>query len=233
METSRFAEPDSGNYSDICTFCNELSGAQSPLIDLGLANGPKDYILYENENFVAVPCLGPLTDWYVLVVARRHTLSSGWMSDLERDDLRKTIREVSRLLKSTSGSEVVVFEHGSYDFRNKGGSCQDHAHIHLVATNQDVAELIEIVERHVRLTPVEDWLNAAANAVQQKRSSYLAIETAGGSYLAPATGAPSQFFRRSLCEWLGTDADGWDWLAYPNVERLANMINTRLSAQGT
>lgn len=223
------ASSSSGDFADICTFCSEIAGEASPLLDLGIAQSRADYILWESDYFVAVPCLGPLTDWYVLLVAKRHTLSSGWMGDIERIDLHNAIETVSRLLQRRAKAEVTVFEHGSFDFRNKGGACQDHAHIHLVATNRDIEELLAIVRRDVNLTPVEDWLTAAAVAVQTERASYLAISTVSQSYIAGATGAPSQFFRRSLCEWLGVEQGGWDWLAYPNETRLRRMIEERLS----
>jgi len=216
------------DHADICTFCEELSGESSPFLDLGLAKSLDDYVLYESQYFSVVPCLGPLADWYVLIVSKRHTLSSGWMSEAERADLRVTIREVRDRVRAVSGQDVVIFEHGSYDFRNKGGSCQDHAHLHVVATDKKIENLVSIVSADVELREVEDWLTTAKEMVADEKRSYLAIETSKGSFVASATGAPSQFFRRALCRWFDEDPDGWDWLVYPNSSRLATMLQKRL-----
>lgn len=215
-------------YQDICTFCGEVSGQSSPLVDLGVAADPSEYILAESAHFVAVPCIGPLTDWYVLVVSRRHTLSSAWFTEEERRDLRTFLAEVRARLLKASGHPVVTFEHGSYDFRNRGGSCQDHAHVHLVATGRPIAELHDIVNQHVVLEQVDDWTEAAREMVQSRQRSYLAVSSDVGDYISTAEGAPSQFFRRSLTSWLEVESDTWDWLVFPHVERLRRMITNGL-----
>ena len=47
----------------------------------------------------------------------------------------------------------------------------------------------------------------------------------GLELMAPAAGAPSQFFRRCLSTWLGADDGEWDWLVYPQTERVKAMMN--------
>ncbi|MFD5478817.1 HIT domain-containing protein [Streptomyces hawaiiensis] len=220
--------PGCPTFEDICTFCNEVSGTDSPFYDLGIAETPDDYVLYSSENFIVVPCIGPLTDWYVLIVPRRHTLSAGWLGEKERAELRTVSQEVMKRLKERSGRDVVLFEHGSFNFRDKGGSCHDHCHIHVVATEKPIQEFIAEVSGSVELEPCEDWIETAATMVRESSRSYLSLESADGAMIAKATGAPSAFFRKALVHWLDGEPGEHDWLVYPRTDRLRMMIKTGL-----
>lgn len=215
-------------YEDICTFCQEATGEVDRLREFGIDQNPAAFILHETSRFVVVPCIGALTDWYVLVVPRRHVLSAGWLSADERRELRILLDDVAGRLAQRSGFGTVIFEHGSYSFRDKGGACHDHAHIHVVATARSVNEYVEHVSSSIELERCADWLDAAAKMVDYESRSYLAIEASCDSWIAPAGHAPSGFFRKSLMEWLGEDPAQHDWLVFPQVQRLRNLVASGL-----
>lgn len=218
------AETDDETYEDICTFCNEASGGSDTMFhDLGLA-AANQYLLHQTEHFVVVPCIGALTDWYVLIVPRRHVLSTGWLEPHERAELKPLIADVTERMRRLSGQDVVLFEHGSFSFRDKGGACHDHSHIHVVATERSTDEFVRQVSASVPLEPCADWIEAAAELVTKSRRAFLAISTASGSMIAPASNVPSQFFRRALVNWLGAEEGEYDWLVFPQVERLRSII---------
>jgi diadenosine tetraphosphate (Ap4A) HIT family hydrolase len=214
-------------HEDICTFCCEVRGSRESNLfyDLGLAKDRKDYLLRETEHFVIMPCIGALTDWYVLIVSRRHALSVGWLDQPERDELRIVLDETQTWLRKTSGQEVVFFEHGSYDFRDKGGACYDHAHIHAVATARGPQGFLNEIPPGVTFQSSIDWIADAHQMVSKEKSSYLSLIGGDMEMIAPATGAPSQFFRRCLAAWLGAEQGEWDWLAYPQTERVKEMMS--------
>lgn len=220
---------DARAHEDICTFCCEVAGgAYSNLFfDLSIGETRDDYILYETEHFVVIPCIGALTDWYVLIVSRRHVLSVGWLVDEERRDLRRVLARVRQELRTVSGRDTIVFEHGSYDFRDKGGACYDHAHVHVVAAERGAKEFLRYIPDTMTMLRCNDWVEYARSLVQEKRVSYLALESDQQEFIGIATGAPSQFFRRCLAKWLGVDAGEWDWLVYPQVERVKSMARIR------
>ena len=211
-------------YEEICTFCNEVAGRDNLFYDLGVAADRAGYVLLETENFLVVPCLGALTDWYVLVVPRRHVLSAGWLDPAERAELRVLLGDVTGRLAGVSGQDVVLFEHGSFSFRDKGGACHDHAHIHVVATADPVSDFVALVSTHVDLHPCDNWIEAAARLVNENQRSYLALQSEAGAMIATAGKAPSAFFRKALAQWLAVDPGEHDWLVYPQVERLRRMI---------
>lgn len=138
------------------------------------------------------------------------------------------LADVAGRVRARSGLDVVTFEHGSYSFRDKGGACHDHAHIHVVATDRPVADFVAHVSAIVDLRRCDDWVEAAADMVAGESRSYLALAGAGGAWIAPATGAPSGFFRKALMTWLGGDPAEHDWLVFPQVERLRAMVSAGL-----
>lgn len=215
-------------FEDICTFCREASGTESRFLDLGIAAEAEDYLLDQTEHFVVVPCLGALTDWYVLIVPRRHVLSTGWLDAEERAELRSLSYRTMSRLADRSGQEVVLFEHGSYSFRDKGGSCHDHSHTHIVATDRKVDDFIRHVSASVELEPCDDWIEAAASHIKDSGGSYLALESSAGSKIASANGAPSAFFRKALTSWLGGKLGEEDWLVFPQIDRLRTMVRLGL-----
>jgi diadenosine tetraphosphate (Ap4A) HIT family hydrolase len=218
-------------YEEICTFCNEVAGRDNSFYDMGIATDRAGYILLESEHFVVVPCLGALTEWYVLVVPRRHVLSAGYLDAAERAELRILLDDVRDRLAGVAVQDVVVFEHGSFSFRDKGGACHDHAHIHLVATADPVSEFVTLVSEHIDLRSSENWIEDAARLVNDDQRSYLALESDAGSMIATARNAPSAFFRKALTQWLSIDPGEHDWLVFPQAQRLRRMIEVGLPAR--
>ncbi len=51
----------------------------------------------------------------------------------------------------------------------------------------------------------------------------LALGTPDQDWIGTATGAPSQFFRRCLATWMGAEEGGWDWLTFPQTDRVHRM----------
>ncbi|WP_150246286.1 HIT domain-containing protein [Nocardiopsis quinghaiensis] len=211
--------------SEICTFCCEVEGGDDSNLfyDLGLARARSDYVVHESDHFAVMPCIGALTDWYLLIVSKRHTLSVGWLDNAERADLRTLIPQVTDLVRRRSGLDSLVFEHGSLDFRDKGGACYDHTHIHVVATDRDPQAFLDQIPAPIAMQPCPDWIGAARHLVEDRQRSYLALGTPGQDWIGTATGAPSQFFRRCLASWMGAEEGEWDWLTFPQTDRVQRM----------
>ncbi|WP_017601177.1 HIT family protein [Nocardiopsis lucentensis] len=216
---------DDDTLREICTFCCEVEGGgdSNLFYDLGLARTRGDYVLHETEHFVVMPCIGALTDWYLLIVSKRHTLSVGWLDDAERADLRTLIPQVTDLIRRRSGLDSLVFEHGSFNFRDKGGTCYDHTHIHVVATDRDHHAFLDQIPAPITMRPCTDWIDAARHLVNDQHRSYLALGAPGQDWIGTATGAPSQFFRRCLASWIGAEEGEWDWLTFPQTDRVHRM----------
>jgi hypothetical protein len=214
------------DMQDICTFCAEVGTAPGANLfyEIGIsAPGSRDYILEETPSFVVVPCIGALVDTYVLVISKRHVLSTGWLTAVERTELRQVLAHWSGRI-ANSGVSPVIFEHGSYNFRDKGGACYDHCHAHVLGTDRSPATFVEQVREDIPLAASDDWLSSAQSAIEVGGHSYLAVSSEGGDYIGNSASAPSQFFRRHLARWLEADEGVWDWLVFPEVTRVKKMI---------
>ncbi len=217
-------------YEEICAFCSEISGetTQNAFYDHALVRSRNDYILHETEHFIAVPAIGALTDWYVFVVPTRHVLSTGWLPDLERTELREVLCHVKQRMEKISGASVLAFEHGSLNFRNKSGACYDHAHVHLVATNQDTEGFVDHVPVSVTMRECDDWIETTRSLIQDQQRSYLALDDGVRQMVGESAKAPAQFFRRCLADWLGVPEGEWDFAASPQLDRVRAMLASGL-----
>ena len=220
------ARPPSSNFEDICSFCDEihLRRDRNLFWDLLGEEIGGDYLLLETDSIVVIPCLGALADFYALVVPRNHVLSFAYLPAAVDDELATVMRALREWFLEEAESPPVLFEHGSFSFRDKGGACFDHAHIHAVAARSTPTDFLRRVEKVVPMSPVEQWLPAAREWVRKRHRSYWAMSTEeAGDYLGEPRDVPSQFFRRSLAEWLHMD-EQWDAVMYPQVDRVAHMI---------
>lgn len=212
---------------NICTFCSEVGNGRATNLyhELGVCDKSSyNYILEETDSFAVMPCIGALVDTYFLIVSKRHVLSAGWLCSKEQDELRDLL-DRWRVKISRNGLFSAVFEHGSYSFRDKGGSCYDHCHVHLIGTERSPASFIDQVSRDVELTLRNDWLSAAEDAVRRHEHSYLAVSYCEGDFVGNSSKAPSQFFRRHLAGWLEAEEGRWDWLVFPEIDRTRKMIS--------
>jgi hypothetical protein len=150
------------------------------------------------------------------------------MDYAERLELKQLLKEVNKRLTARSGQDVVTFEHGSYSFRDKGGACHDHAHIHVVATPRDPLEFRQFVTDIVALRNTDDWIEDAAAIINSSARSYLALSYGDNAIIGDSTGAPSGFFRKALLNWLEADAAEHDWLVFPQAERICVMLRERI-----
>ncbi|WP_017615052.1 HIT family protein [Nocardiopsis salina] len=215
----------STTFDDICTFCHEVDGqaGSNLFFDLGLGRSREDYIFHESDHFVVVPCIGALTDWYLLIVSKRHTLSVGWLDEAERADLRALVNEVTELVRrracAASSSNTAA-----WTFATRAGPATT------TRTSTSWPPTATTTPSSTRSPPpvamqqCMDWTDSAHRLVQEHQRSYLALGTPGQDWIGQATGAPSQFFRRCLATWMGAEEGTWDWLVFPQAERVQRMI---------
>jgi diadenosine tetraphosphate (Ap4A) HIT family hydrolase len=215
------------DFEEICAFCAEatrepeFNAFQSLNIT---AAGDYSYILDENKTFVVIPCIGALTSEYVLLVPKRHVLSVGWLNDDEILDMFALLETwLDRISRNAGG--VLLLEHGSLSFRNKGGSCYDHAHLHLVGTPSAPETILEPLQKHVDMKKTSNWTSAAKDAILREHRSYVVVSDGSDAWIGDAASAPSQFFRKALVDALNLEDGSWDWLMYPNRKTVQSMID--------
>src|ERR1041385_1989822 len=115
-----------------CRLCSSLISGPSELWD---------HPLFESPNFVVLPSLGALIEGWVLIVPKKHYVCMGAVPSALGGEMEDLKRLVSSRLLHTYGS-VCAFEHGPSCEKRSVGCGVDHAHLHLVPTEFDLADAV-------------------------------------------------------------------------------------------
>src|SRR6266478_5711524 len=105
-----------------CCFCQNLKTAG--------ASAPWDTVLYDSGNFAIVPTKGALVPGWLLVVAKRHALCVGALSNPELDELKSCLASARNLVQKNFGAPTI-FEHGPSLAGTTLGCGIDHVHVHV------------------------------------------------------------------------------------------------------
>jgi diadenosine tetraphosphate (Ap4A) HIT family hydrolase len=226
QHTTAEFEVDHEDYRDICSFCAEVSRSVDhnllaelmPDVDVGR------FILHETSRFVVIPGVGAVCDGYVLIVPKEHVLSMGHLDrshDAEIDDL---LERLDSYLHKQYGKSITAFEHGAESFRNRGGSCTDHAHMHVMPIGDEV-DLLGPLRKEFDMRPAQEFFPALRSQVIERKRPYLWLRTATGRmWTCDAPNALSQYVRRILVDQLGRPGE-WDWAVFPGTEYLRATIS--------
>ncbi|NSC25226.1 hypothetical protein FM076_30380 [Streptomyces albus subsp. chlorinus] len=212
---------DPEDYREICSFCAEIHRRPEHNLLATLLDDvpPADFVLHETERFVVIPGVGAVCPGYVLIVPKAHVLSAGHLDedhDAEFDDL---FTRLEGYLTTQFGRPVTAFEHGAESFRNRGGSCTDHAHIHVFPAATEV-DLSSELRKEFALRPVEGLTAPARDQVRRRQRAYLWLRTRSGrAWMCDAPHALSQYVRRILVAQLGRP-DEWDWAVFPGTDHI-------------
>jgi diadenosine tetraphosphate (Ap4A) HIT family hydrolase len=162
-----------------------------------------------------MPTVGAFVQDYVLLVARKHVLST---ASLPAEQLRLAQSQMEELIRSLRGvaETWVVFEHGTVGRAMGAPCCVEHLHLHLVAMDWDLATALS----QALSVPAYrmDSLLQLPDVAGGMHMNYLFVRNPDGRYYCLRVEAiPSQFVRQviaSHCQrpWL------WDWRRHPMPE---------------
>ncbi len=193
-----------------CRFCGYL--------EEGADSFAQWAIIAETEHLVAVPSVGPLLPGWLLVIPKEHVLSFG---AVDADTLAVLMADLHKIAERWGASfgPLTWFEHGPAEDQSSVGCGIDHAHMHLVPTDQlDLLAAAHELFPHIAFQEVSG-LEAATSAVALG-DPYLYLRTGDGhSWLAASRDIPSQAFRRVIAHQQGRP-DEYDWKAFPRDDAL-------------
>lgn len=209
---------------DDCPFC----GVDDPKFRAKQENT----VFLETENFVVTPTRGSFVEGYLLIVTKEHFLSFGRLPDHLFAEFRQIHRTVTERLRPVYGP-IITFEHGGNGgFADRGGSCIEHAHMHIVPYSDNPWQLVESDYLWTSVRP-QTWPQDLG-----ENAGYIYLESNHGStrlyYARPDF--PRQYLRRRLCLHIGDEfRDKWHYDLYPFDEKIAKTVakvNHSLSAPG-
>lgn len=193
-----------------CLFCRKFGTDASSRQDWF------DRELLADDEFVVTAGLGPIGPGYLLIVSRDHYAATSSLEAAQIDVLERLKDEVRDVVSSRFGP-VIVFEHGPGASRSGAGSCIDHLHLHVQASETDLIGMIR-GRRDVEL------ISRLHDLQRYRGTSYLFLEDQEGQMHVGAAGnVGGQYVRRLLYE-AGGRPDEWDYLTFPNYGAIGTTI---------
>jgi len=199
-----------------CPYCTHLFGpdAKRREWDVELAGS--------NVDAAVVPTRGTLTPGWLLVIPRVHVLNTRALDDSMRVGFCAAVDVAVDCVTHAFGP-VTRFEHGPSQEGSVVGCGVDHAHLHLVPLDFDLAAA---ARRHPLARSLR-WVRgaSASHAVHPANQAFLTVTTPFGEQWEATGDIPSQFFRRVIAQELGV-AERFDWRQESNPTALARTIGS-------
>jgi diadenosine tetraphosphate (Ap4A) HIT family hydrolase len=177
-------------------------------------------ILYSTSNFVVIPGLGQLLEGYLLILPKKHYLSLATMPLDFFPEFNRVINITTGVLEKVYGKEYILFEHGPLSPKIRGGSCSDHAHLHIFPLRQ-ISKIDFLIGEE---TKDESTFPEEAVRILDEGSPYLFIsDYKKREKVTKAENLPSQYMRREIAKSIGRP-DEWDWQVFIGKSELLNCI---------
>ena len=152
--------------------------------------------LVDTSNFIVTPSIGALVEGWLLVIPKQHAISMGALEDSLLAELNE-VKEILAQVLETQYGPVCAFEHGPSRNNCAVGCGVDHAHLHLVPCNFDLASAVEPY-----LPAGATWRSAQLSdcqAAHRADQDYLYYEQPNRvGYISTHQNFGSQTFRRAF-----------------------------------
>jgi len=186
-----------------CLFCS--------LPEIASPANPEDEIIDESENFYAKAALGHFVFGYTLIIPKEHFPSFGYLPEDLFPELEGFRDNVLDKLHNLCQDPITIVEHGAMNRCQRGGSCIDHAHLHLMPL---AADLYPLLSRRFSFDELESISELRRFKDAQIPYLYYQREGLRGHGVQLSQDVPSQLLRRIACQALG-QPELWDWRDTP------------------
>lgn len=207
----------------ICTFCAEIKKQEQYNLYYEMFGKQINYryILKETEHFLVIPPAGSFVPGYLEIIPKEHVPSFGQLSSKLDEELTCLCILVEDWIKKYYSKYVIYFEHGSVNFKNRGGSTSDHAHLHIVP----VTKYVDLAPSLFRDFNPKKTIDFSAIHEQVKTGNPYLLYTHHDNtmYICDASNAKSQYFRRETLIQLGLE-ELWDWKTNLGKENILKTI---------
>jgi diadenosine tetraphosphate (Ap4A) HIT family hydrolase len=186
-----------------CLFCSIPEMSNPP--------NPEDEIIDESENFYAKAALGHFVFGYTLIISKEHFPSFAYVPEHLFPELEAFRSNVLDKLHNLCPHPITMMEHGALNRCQRGGSCIDHAHLHLMPLAADLYPVLSERFSFGKLGSISEL-----RRFKDEQLPYLYYQREGrpSHGVGLSEDVPSQLLRRLACQALGTP-ELWDWRNMP------------------
>lgn len=190
----------------------------------------REHILKETHNFYVIPSIGSIVEGYLLLNIKYHAPSFGEMPEHFLDEFLTLKDEIKDALEHVYERDCIFYEHGragiSITLQGED-KISYHAHLHCVAINVD---LLEVICKDYRPLKINEWKEVMQLA--KKYPHYLYYENKENVYFFPVDiYVRPQYLRSCLAEALHIP-DAADWSREPkwgNIEKSVEKLSLYFS----
>lgn len=196
-----------------CCFCEEYHDIYNNQYynNWGKKLGYSSRILLESPNWYVIPTIGCLTVGYVLLVCKQHYLSLANLDSELYQEMLVLKEQTESVLLSELGYNCISFEHGTTNAFYTGANSVDHVHLHIVPFASKIWNNIVSSYNIKNFYNIPNYNHLFNLWKSNLPESYLLFQDLDNNiyYIPDALNYPSQFFRRCISPYLGTNL--WDW----------------------
>ena len=137
IEPGEFKVKNKANNSAAgCLFCDITRHPGMSTFEHNVKCDFVDMIVYESQNFVVVPGLGPLAPGYLMIMTKDHYLSLAQIPENLMEEYLEVEKDIESILKEMYKEDVGFYEHGTGPNGAVGLKSIVHMHVHVMLGNE-------------------------------------------------------------------------------------------------
>jgi diadenosine tetraphosphate (Ap4A) HIT family hydrolase len=221
----KFRESDNSTQCEncVCSLCGEFAGSSLALPAQLMPGGVETRILWEGNDWLLIPTIGPLTPGHLLLVPREHYFSVLRCPSEVLSEFNGLLEACASKLQSLYRKDVMVFEHGMVEGQKNCGACIEHAHLHIApGPSTFISSATSQFAGWSYRSAITDLIPLIGNSPYMlvgrvKPHTFFGVRQCKDH-------VPSQFLRRKFAEELDEKVD-WDWRRHPNTNTFLKTMN--------
>lgn len=207
-----------------CAICREFFAKEGATLDysaqfLTEKTGSSIRILYEDDYFIVIPSLGPVSRCHLLVLPKKHVCSFALLEPEWIEMAEILIGKIVHTVEKEYGN-IIVFEHGALSEEMEGSASCTHAHMHIVSCKYSILPFLK--EDGLHLRSVTRLAEIREQKMREKPYFYY-CEEAEGAFIMDDIIRTSQYMRIKIADILGTPEKG-NWKENAGIEDMADMF---------
>ena len=177
-------------------------------------------------KFTLLATLGCFRDGYCLYMPLSHRKSFAYLDKQELVTIESELDIIRHKVSTEYSAFTIIAEHGA-GINDGGASCCDHAHIHIIPTDEPKKVFTQFYMTHADLK----ILNSLSELTQYRDTAYIYLScTSGQHFVWENTNLFGRQFVRRVCAEIDGVGPMFNWRLYPfyeNMYRTANILRQR------
>ncbi len=200
-----------------CVLCAQINHSQEDDLLYKLTKEDDYYsprIVYESENFIAFPSIGPLVLGHVIVCPKFHTHSFACLDQKYNDEYCEFKASLTRKLINSFLKPVHVFEHGMSADCKRILCSITHAHQHFIPTEVDISHDFHPA---IKWEKIPDKISGLYITKGEEYFLFHSYAKEPIITISDISFIQSQYIRKLYATALG-ERDKWNWRDYPSSD---------------